>query len=106
MIVCIETFGRLVLSALDLRLLQLWGDRSNHARSHSILQIENVRNRSVKAFRPKMRTARGINELGGNAHLLSGLADAAFQHVADTEFAADLFYVDRAALVGERGIAG
>ena len=40
------------------------------------------------------------------AHAIAALAYRAFEHVTDPEFAADLLYVDRPALVGEARIAG
>ena len=52
-----------------------------------------------------MAAGRCIDELSGNAHAVRRLADAAFQHVAHAQFAADLLHIDRPALVGEARIA-
>jgi hypothetical protein len=53
-----------------------------------------------------MRPRRRLNQLARDAHACSGLADASFQHVAHTEFAADLPHIDRAPFVGEGRVAG
>ncbi len=52
-----------------------------------------------------MSTRRGIDQLTCDADTVSGLAHAAFQHIADAELAADLLHVHRAAPVGEARIA-
>ena len=48
-----------------------------------------------------MGAGRGIDELAGDAHPVRRLADAAFQHIAHAQLAADLLDVDGLALVGE-----
>ena len=53
-----------------------------------------------------MRCGRRVDELAGDANPISGLAHAAFEHVADAELATDLLHVDGATLVGEARIAG
>ena len=52
-----------------------------------------------------MCARHGVDELPGDAHAICRLAHATFEHIADAEFAADLFHVDRSALVGEGRIA-
>ena len=53
-----------------------------------------------------MRTGRRIDELAGDANPVAGLAHAALEDVADTEFPADLFHVDCPALVGKGSSCG
>jgi hypothetical protein len=53
-----------------------------------------------------MAAAGGIDELDGDAHPVRHLANRPLQDVAHAQFAADLLYVDRSALVGEGRIAG
>ena len=96
-----EAFGRLVQRALHFGLLDLRRDGADHARGDLVLQVENILERAVETVRPQMRAGRGVDQLPGDADLVAGLADAAFEHVADAELAADLFDVDRLALVGE-----
>jgi len=50
--------------------------------------------------------ARGVDELNIDAHAAVAALHAAFEHVADIEFASDLRNVVGLALVGEGGIAG
>src|ERR687894_1758993 len=52
-----------------------------------------------------MRIALGVDQLGIDPYLVSRPADAAFQHIANTEFAADLPGVNRFAFVGEGAVA-
>jgi hypothetical protein len=46
-----------------------------------------------------------IDELARDAHAVSGLAQAAFQHIAHAEFPANLLHVNGTAFVGEARIA-
>src|SRR6516164_4972671 len=52
-----------------------------------------------------MRVALGIDQLGVDANLLARPLDAAFEHIAHPQLAADLLRVDRFVLVGEGAIA-
>src|SRR6202035_783041 len=71
-----------------------------------VLHGKDIRKIAIKALGPDVRAARGIDELTSNAHSVARLADAAFQHVAHAEFAADLLHVDWLAFVGKARIAG
>ena len=53
-----------------------------------------------------MRAGLCLDQVAGDAHPVAALAHAAFEHIADAEFAADLLHIDRLALVGEARIAG
>src|SRR5271167_2834741 len=100
-VVGVEAFGRLALRALDLRLLQPRCYRTHHACGHLVLQIEQVFERTLKAIRPQMRAGRAIDELPGDTHAVRLLADAAFEHVTDTQLARRLLDTHGAAFVGE-----
>ena len=104
-IVGVEAVGRLAPRALHLRLLQAWNEGADHACGQLVLQGEDVAQLAVVTLRPNVRTRFCLNELAGNANTVARLAHTAFQHVAHAEFATDLFDVDRAPLVRERGIA-
>src|SRR5262249_28301439 len=101
-----EVRGRLAAGALDLGLTQFWFDRAGDIGGDPILQIENVVERTVKAIGPDVCAGRRVDQLPGDAHPAAGFAHATFEHVAHAQFLRYLFYVDGAALVGERGIAG
>ena len=62
---------------------------------------EDVGQFAVIAIGPDVVASRGVDQLGGDAHAVAALADAALQHVAHAEFAGDALYVDCLALVGE-----
>ena len=53
-----------------------------------------------------MDTCRGVDELSGNPHATTRLADAAFEHITHTKLASYLLDIDGLALVGEARIAG
>jgi hypothetical protein len=85
--------------------LQLRRDRADDPRRHLILQLEDVGQLAVEPVRPQMRAGRRLDQLTGDAQPVVGLARASFEDVSHAELAADLPYVDRAALVGEGRIA-
>src|ERR1700688_4572818 len=53
-----------------------------------------------------MGTCRGVDELSGNPHPTTRLADAAFQHITHTKLASYLLDVDGLAFVSERRVTG
>ncbi len=55
---------------------------------------------------PNMRPGFGLDKLYIDSHSITGPPYASFQHVPDTQFAANLFGVNGFALVGEGGVAG
>jgi hypothetical protein len=92
--------------AAHLGRLQCRLDDPGDADRDPVLQFEHVFERAVEAVGPEMRTGQGIDQLAGDAHLRSGFAHRAFEHIADAELAPDLFHVDGLALVGEARIPG
>src|SRR5579863_1512646 len=66
-----------------------------------VLHGENIREITIEAVGPDMRTALCIDELAGNADPVPRLAHAAFQHVTNAEFAANTLHVDRLALISK-----
>ena len=104
-VVGVQALGRLSLGPFDLGALELRRYRAHHALGHLVLQFENVVERAFEAICPEMCSRGGIDQLPGDPHAGGGLAHAALEHVADAQFAADLFHIDRAALVGEARIA-
>src|SRR6266481_1802498 len=80
--------------ALDLALPQRRLDHTGDADRDLVLKLENVFQRAVEAVGPQMGAGESVDQLRGDAHATAGLANRAFEHVADTELAADLFHVD------------
>ena len=81
-------------------------NRADNALGEPVLEVEDVVGRALELVGPDMRGGAALDKLPGDAQPVCGLANAAFQHVADAEFRGDLADVDRLALVGERGISG
>jgi hypothetical protein len=65
--------------------------------------VEEVGQGLVEALGPKMIAAHGVDELNIDAHAISAGLDAAFEHVADFEFASNLSEIGRFAFVGKGG---
>jgi hypothetical protein len=104
-VVSSEFLGRFAFGAFDLGLFELWRDRADNACGHLVLEIENVLQAAVETIRPQMRAGRRIDQLPGDAHLVSRFSNAAFKHVAYAKLATDLLDIDRLAFVGKTGIA-
>jgi hypothetical protein len=84
------------------RLDQFDAERIGETGDEFDLQLAELAPVAVKAVGPDMRAGLGRNELGVDLHLLAKAAHASFEHIAHAKLAADLFGVDRLALVGER----
>src|SRR5262245_57727235 len=104
-IIRVETIRPVALDALNLRIAQTWLNCANDAQTDFVLQCEEVFELAVIALSPNMCSRCGVDELRGDAHAVCRLAYATFEHIADAEFATDLFHVDRPTFVGKRRIA-
>src|SRR6516165_4068316 len=69
-----------------------------------ILELKNILQRAVKAICPYVGSTRSVDQLSRNSQSTSGLADAAFQYISNTQFATHAFYVNRFTLVTERRV--
>src|SRR5262249_32158875 len=105
-VVRIKAFGRLAHGALDLCLFEFRCNRTDHARRHSVLKLEDVFEDAVKMVSPKGAARCRVDELAANAQTVRRFSDAAFEHIPHTQLAADLLYICSLALVGEARIAG
>ena len=59
-----------------------------------VLHGEKISRIAVEPLRPQMRIGLGIDQLGVDADLIARSPDAAFQHVAHPQLAADLLCVN------------
>ena len=87
-----------------LRLLQSTLLPSHGAHDHSgdlVLKCPRVRSRPVKTLGPNMLAILRVDELRYNSKLVAVLAYAAFDHVADAQFSADLPDINTLALVSK-----
>src|SRR5262249_36447613 len=101
-----ELGGILAPRSLNLGSDDSGSDGTDNAACDLVLNGKDVLQGAVVALGPDMVAARRVDELRGDAHAVAGFADAAFEHVAHAEIAADFAHVERLALVAERRIAG
>ena len=80
-------------------------DGADDGLRHLVLKREDVGELAVVVLGPNMVAGRRVDQLGGDANAISGLAHAALQHVAHAEVAGDLGHVHGLALVCEGRIA-
>ena len=85
--------ARLHLGALDLGDLDLWGDRTDHARRDLVLQRKDLGQCALEAIGPQMHPVQRIDELAGDAHSIARPADAPFEDIPHAQLAADLAHV-------------
>ena len=81
-------------------------DGDGRGLSNFVLYGENVREITVVALGPDMIAGLGLNKLSGHANTVAGFSETTFEHVADAEFAPDLFHIDRTDLVGKGRVPG
>src|SRR5262245_40275392 len=84
--------------------LDLWGNCADDSLCQLPLQFKDVFQHTVIALRPNMIAGQRVDQLAGDTYPIGRLPYAAFQHVADAKFLADLLDVGRFALVGERRV--
>jgi len=87
--------------ALGLFRLHRRSDARAELRRNLVLQGEDLSQRAIKAFAENLVTARRVGELDRDADIVSLLADAALQDIADAKFDTDLTQIDGTVFVGE-----
>src|SRR5262249_46918018 len=100
-IVGVKIFRPLTFDALDFCGTQARLHGTNDCERHLVLEGEDIVKRAIVSFGPEMGTGFRLDELTGDAHSVGTFTNAAFQHVTDAEFAADLLYIDHSTLVDE-----
>ena len=75
-------------------------------RDDFILHDEDIGERLVEPFSPKMRAAFGIDQLHIDAHSRAAALNAALQHITHVQLAPDRSNVNGLVLEGEGGITG
>ena len=89
------------LRALDLRPLELGGDRADDAGRDLVLQFEDIVERPFEPIGPDVGAAHRIDELAGDANAVFRPAHAAFDDIPHAKLTPDLLLVHRRAPVGE-----
>ena len=93
-----------------LRASRLGGDelgveRIGEPRDDFVLHVEEIGERLVEPLGPEMIAGFGVDKLHVDAHAVTAALDAALEHVADVQLAADLLQIGGLAFVGEGGVA-
>ena len=102
----IHAVGRLAPGAKTFRGVKLRLDGGDDCFGDLVLHREHVGEVAVVALRPDVAAGGDVVELGGDAHALARLAQAALEEVAHAELLGDLPEMDGPALVDEGGVAG
>ena len=76
--------------------------RAREARDDFVLHVEEIGKRLIEPLGPEMIAGFSVDELHIDTHAVSAALDAAFKHIADVQFAADLLQIDGFAFVSER----
>ena len=92
-------------NAFALKLEEFRLDRADDGGNDLVLQLEQLGPVTVISPSPEMGIRLGVDQLGGDADLVSRPLDASCQHIAHTKLAADLLRVDQLVPVRESGIA-
>ena len=95
-----------MLDAVNLSSLEARRYCTHDARDDPVLHVKNVGDIAIEPIGPQMVAGFGFDQLPGDTHPETRLANAAFEHVTHAQLAGDLFDVDNLAFVGERRIAG
>ena len=81
-------------------------DQRCHGLGYPVLEVEHGGKRAVEMLCPQMRAGTCLDQLSRNSEPVSGPPHAAFEHVANAEFAPHLTHIDSTALVGKGRVAG
>src|SRR5262249_9021227 len=101
-----EIFSRALARTTNLGALQSRLDNGGYAPSDLVLKIEHIFERPLQAGRPEMPSGRCINYRRGDTDPTASFAHRAFEHVAHTQLATDLFHINGLPLVRKTRIAG
>src|SRR5215469_3909785 len=93
-IVGIETAGRLSANPFNFGAGHTRIDCASHTACHLILQVKNVLKCSIVSVCPQMRTRSSVDQLASYSDAITGLADASFQYVPDTQISGHLLDVN------------
>ena len=79
--------------------------RARYLLGYAILKIKNVIDCAVMTPGPDMGAALGFDKLHDNPDAVAGLLHAAFEHIGDAQFIADVAHIHCPTLVGKRGVS-
>src|ERR1700722_10436661 len=93
------------LSAPCLRGSEFMPQPVGEPRDDLVLHVEEIGDQLIEALRPEMRAGFGLNQLDIDTHAVSSPLDAALQHIANIQIAADLLEINVFALKREGCVA-
>ncbi|WP_395710959.1 hypothetical protein [Reyranella sp.] len=102
----VDTFRRLRSGAIALARVEMRLDGGDNVAGDLVLHREDVVQSAVVPVGPDMAALLGVDQLGSDADLLAGAADASLEGIADAKLAGDGADIDPPVLVGEGRIAG
>ena len=102
--------GAQILRALAPRTLNFGNangrlQRARHLFGYAILKIKNIIHRTVMTSGPYVSAALGFDKLHDNPDADAGLLHAAFEHIGDAQFPADVTHIHCPTLVGKRRVS-
>src|SRR5580704_10019850 len=83
-----EVLRRLAIGPVNLSELQARFDNASDAARYPVLQLEDVVEDAVETISPDMGFVCRVDQLRVDANIVPGLADRAFEYVANSEFVA------------------
>ena len=95
---CVGVIGRPCRFSAD----QLEVEGNGDLAGYLVLQREQILGIMVETLGPDMQAGLGIDQLGIDPDSLARAADAALQHIAHAELAADLANIERLLPIGQR----
>src|SRR4029077_17240611 len=101
----IQTVRKLTANPLLLGFRHRRFNRIGDAPGDFVLNRKYIGQIAVIALGPHVRARRCLDKLSGDASAIAGFAHATLKDIAHPQFAADLLYVDTAALIREAGVA-
>src|SRR5580765_125163 len=104
-VVCLDIVGTAMLNRLFLFGYQLEFQRLHYGFGDFRLECEDIAQVTIVALSPHVIVAGTVDQLGGNAHATAGFPHAAFENVADFEFAREFRNINMLALVHKGAVA-
>src|SRR5689334_6356354 len=95
----VEALGRFAHRTLPLGIGNGRGDRDSRSFGNLVLHRKNIGEIAVVSLGPNVVAGQRLDQLGSDTESIARLAYAAFEDIAHTKIASDLFNVDGTALV-------
>lgn len=101
-----QALGGFSPNPVGTQFIQTSDQRRHHGFGDFVLHSEDILEFAVVAFGPDVVARRCLHKLDTDAYPLTCFANAALNHIRDTQFSTDHGHVNGLVLEGERGISG